>query len=105
MTLERRDVNGSSVDELADFQTCISKFSHLMMGAGNISTAAWTLAGIQGVAVQLAADLGLNVTAELEGWANKFAAWDTNNDGVLTWAEAMEVRPWPVNGTTPSSTA
>ena len=44
-----------------------------MMGAGNISTAAWTLAGLQELAIRKAGDLGLNVTAELDGWAKKFA--------------------------------
>ena len=93
--LERRDVDASSADVIADFQSCVSAFSHIMMGAGNISTAAWTLAGLQELAIRKAGDLGLNVTAELDGWAKKFAKWDTNDDGVLTWAEAMEVKSWP----------
>lgn len=66
-----------------------------MMSAGNISTAAWTLKALQEVAVKKAGDMGLNVTAELEGWTKKFEKWDTNEDGVLTWAEAMVVMSWP----------
>ena len=94
-SLGARDQNDTTIDVLEDFQRCLSAFSHVMQGAGNISTASWVLKTIQDVAVKNAGYLLLNVTAEIDGWEKKFEKWDTNGDGVLTWDEALVVRSWP----------
>jgi hypothetical protein len=77
-----------------DLNACISLYSRLLGGANNVSFAMWQLYAVGEIAVMKQYDMSLNVTEELAGWAAKFAKWDSNCDGFLTWEEAMVVQPW-----------
>jgi hypothetical protein len=96
-SLHQRDgpANASATDSMGDLNQCLRQFSGILgAGMSNISAADWELYVLSELKMSKQWFQDFNVTDALAAWMAKFENWDTNKDGILTWAEANIVKSW-----------
>lgn len=79
---------------MGDLNYCLSQFTAVSSGKNNISLAEWEFYALSQLVTDKQTYANFNVSDSLMAWIAKFENWDTNGDGVLTWAEANTVKSW-----------